>query len=162
MDAHIGRLLGRPVNTGSIGEWIAARVFDIELEAAANAAGHDGHFTTGPLAGRTVNVKAYGKQESLLDINPNAPLDFYLAFAGSKGAGTSARNTLRPFCIESVFLFDANLLHEELKIRGVKIGIATSVQRAHWDSAEIYPRANSSLLTVNDLQRRQLAAFGGR
>ena len=34
------------MNTGSIGEWIAARIFDIELETAANVAGYDGHFTT--------------------------------------------------------------------------------------------------------------------
>ncbi|GAB5900761.1 hypothetical protein OKHIL_65700 [Mycolicibacterium mageritense] len=31
LDARLGRLLERPVNTGSIGEWIAARIFDIEL-----------------------------------------------------------------------------------------------------------------------------------
>ena len=32
LDARIGRLLDRPVNTGSIGEWVAARIFDVELE----------------------------------------------------------------------------------------------------------------------------------
>jgi hypothetical protein len=31
LDAGIGRLLDRPVNTGSIGDWIAARIFDIGL-----------------------------------------------------------------------------------------------------------------------------------
>jgi hypothetical protein len=41
LDARIGRLLDRPVNTGSVGEWIAARIFDIELETAANTAGYD-------------------------------------------------------------------------------------------------------------------------
>lgn len=76
LDARLGRLLSRPVNTGSIGEWIAARIFDIELEAAANVAGYDGHFNAGALAGRTVNVKAYTKREGILDINPNAPLDY--------------------------------------------------------------------------------------
>ena len=39
LDARIGRLLDRPVNTGNIGEWIAARILDIELETAANTAG---------------------------------------------------------------------------------------------------------------------------
>jgi len=73
LDARLGRLLDRPVNTGSIGELIAARIFDIELSATANAAGYDGHFTKGVLAGRTVNVKAYAKHESVLDINPSAP-----------------------------------------------------------------------------------------
>src|ERR1700752_2421185 len=72
LDARISRLLDRPVHTGSIGEWIAERIFDIELETAANAAGYDGRFTTGGLTGRTVNIKAYTKQESMLDINLSA------------------------------------------------------------------------------------------
>lgn len=45
-------------------------MFDIELETAANTAGYDGRFTTGTLTGRTVNIKAYTKRESMLDINP--------------------------------------------------------------------------------------------
>ena len=39
LDARIGRLLDRPVNTGSIGEWIAARIFDIELETPRSPPG---------------------------------------------------------------------------------------------------------------------------
>jgi hypothetical protein len=159
LDARLGRLLDRPVNTGSIGEWIAARIFDIELEAAANVAGYDGHFTTGVLAGRTVNVKAYTRHESILDINPSAPLDYYLVFTGPKGAPASSRGTLRPFCIDAVFLFDADRLHGELGERGVKIGIATSVLGAQWEPAEIYPRANNPQLVVSDAQRRQLEMF---
>jgi hypothetical protein len=94
LDARIGRLLDRPVNTGSIGEWIAARIFDIELETAANVAGYDGPFTRGELAGRTVNIKAYTKHERMLDINPNAPLDYYLVLAGAPSALASSRGTL--------------------------------------------------------------------
>jgi hypothetical protein len=97
LDARLGRLLDWPLDTGSIGEWIGARIFDIELEAAANVAGYDGHFTTGVLAGRTVNVKAYARRESMLDINPSAPLDYYLVFTGLRGAPASSRGTLRPF-----------------------------------------------------------------
>jgi hypothetical protein len=160
VDARVGQILGRPVNTGSIGEWIAARVFDIELEAAANAAGYDGHFRTGSLAGRSVNVKAYTKHESLLDINPLAPLDYYLVLTGSKAEAASTRNTLRPFAIEHVFLLDAPRLHQELEDRGVKVGTATSVRKAQWESAEIYPRSNNPLLIVSEAQRLQLAAFG--
>jgi hypothetical protein len=160
LDAQLGRLLDRPVNTGSIGEWIAARIFDIELETAANVAGYDGHFTTGALAGRTVNVKAYTKLEGLLDINLNAPLDCYLVLAGPKGVAASSRGTLRPFCIDAVFLFDAHRLHGELGERGVKIGIATSVRAAQWESAEIYPRSTNPLLVVSDAQRSQLEMFG--
>lgn len=159
IDARLGQILDRPVNTGSIGEYIAAQVFDIKLEAAANVAGYDGHFTTGALAGRSVNVKAYTKHESMLDINLNAPLDYYLVFTGAKGTSASSKGTLRPFCIHSVFLFDAQQLHAELAQRGVKVGIATSVRAAQWEAAEIYPRANNALLTVNDRQRLQLELF---
>jgi hypothetical protein len=57
LDARVGQLLDRPANTGHIGEWIAARIFDIQLETAANAAGID------------------GKQEGLLDMRSTTPLD---------------------------------------------------------------------------------------
>jgi hypothetical protein len=86
LEARIGRLLDRPVNTGSLGEWTAARVFDIELEAAANAADYDGHFTAGALAGRTANVKAYTRHERMLDVNPSAPLAYQLDFTPSSAS----------------------------------------------------------------------------
>jgi hypothetical protein len=162
LDARLGRLVDRPASPGHIGEWIAARIFDIELEAAANAAGYDGHFTTGELAGRTVNVKTYGKREGMLAINPDAPLDYYLVFTGPKAAKEaliSTRGTLRPFCIDAVYLFDAHRLHTELQERGVKFGVATSVRTVHWDEAEIYPRSNNPLLIVSEAQRRQLELF---
>jgi hypothetical protein len=162
LDARLGRLLDRPASTGHIGEWIAARIFDIQLETAANIAGYDGHFTRGALAGQTVNVKAYGKREGILDINPHVPLDYYLVFTGpkpSKEALISSRGTVRPFCIDAVYLFGALRLHAELQARGVKVGIATSVRAVHWEQAEIYPRSNNSLLPVSDRQRSQLELF---
>jgi hypothetical protein len=159
LDARLGRVLDRPVNTGSIGEWIAARIFDIELETAANTAGYDGRFTTGGLAGRTVNIKAYTKHEAMLDINPNAPLDYYLVLTGAPSALASSRGTLRPFCIQAVFLFDAHRLHVELQDRGVRIGIATSVRKVQWETAEVFPRSNNPLLVLTASQRRQLEIF---
>jgi hypothetical protein len=162
LDARIGRLLDRPVTTGHIGEWIAARIFDIELEAAANIAGYDGHFTTGALAGQTVNVKAYGKHESSLDMKSTAPLDYYLVFTGpkpTKEAWISTRGTLRPFCIHSVFLFDAHRLRAEIIARGKTPSEATSVLSARWQAAEIYPRSNNPLLVISEAQRRQLELF---
>lgn len=161
LDARLGRLVDRPASTGHIGEWIAARVFHIALESAANAAGYDGHFTTGRLTGRTVNVKTYGKREGLLDMNSMAPLDYYLVFTGPKVAATSSRGTLRPFCIDAVYLFDAHRLCVELGERGVKLSEATSVRAVHWDEAEVYPRPNNPLLILSDAQRRQLAMFSG-
>jgi len=62
--ARIGAILNRPASVGNIGEWIAAKVFDIELTAAANNAAFDGHFTTGSLMGRTVNSRLTGGKKA--------------------------------------------------------------------------------------------------
>jgi hypothetical protein len=66
---------------------------------------------------------------------------------------------LRPFCIQDVFVFDANRLHLDLSDRGVKIGIATSVRNVQWETAEVFPRANNPLLVLSPSQRRQLEIF---
>lgn len=57
IDVELARLIHRPMTSGYLGEWIAAQIFDIELEASAVAAGIDGRFRSGPLQGRTVNIK---------------------------------------------------------------------------------------------------------
>jgi hypothetical protein len=57
IDAELAKLTGRPMTSGHLGEWIAAQVFDIELEPSAAAAGIDGRFRSGALHGRTVNIK---------------------------------------------------------------------------------------------------------
>ncbi len=75
IDAELARLIGRPMTSGHLGEWIAARVFDIELEASAVAAGIDGRFRSDPLQGRTVNT-------------------------GPPSPAVSSRDTTRPWCIE--------------------------------------------------------------
>ncbi|MDT5281081.1 MAG: hypothetical protein QOJ20_2276, partial [Mycobacterium sp.] len=46
-----------------------------------------------------------------------------------------------------------------LQDRGVKIGIATSVRKAQWEPAEVFPRSNNPLLVLTALQRRQLEIF---
>jgi hypothetical protein len=66
---------------------------------------------------------------------------------------------LRPFCIQSVFLFDAHRLHVELQDRGVKIGIATSVRKAQWETAEVFPQSKNPLLVLTDAQHRRLEMF---
>jgi hypothetical protein len=138
IDARIGVILNRPASIGNIGERIAAKVFDIELTAAANSTAFHGHFTTGSLSGRTVNVKACGRQESSLDVTKSPTLDYYLVLTGPKLS--SSRGALRPFCIESVYLFKSQDLLAALEATGVKVGVATSVLSAQWNAAEIYPR----------------------
>jgi hypothetical protein len=56
-DAAIAELIGRPSLPGNIGEFVTARVFAIQLMASGAHPGFDGMFTTGSLAGRTVNIR---------------------------------------------------------------------------------------------------------
>ena len=42
IDSRIGELISRPMTAGHAGEWIAARIFDIQLEPTAVAKAIDG------------------------------------------------------------------------------------------------------------------------
>ena len=139
IDAEIAVITGRPMTSGHLGEWIASRVFDIELEPSAAATAIDGRFRSAPFAGRTVNVKWYLKREGLLDMSSSPVLDCYLVLTGP----ASSRGSIRPWSVDAVYLFDAHQLHDEQTARGAKIGVASSVLRSQWDAAEIYPRESS-------------------
>lgn len=65
IDEEIAAITHRPMTSGHLGEWLAAQIFDIQLEQTAVAAGIDGVFHSGPLQGRTVNIKWYLKREGL-------------------------------------------------------------------------------------------------
>jgi hypothetical protein len=158
IDSHIGDLLGRPMTSGHAGEWIAARVFDIQLEASASAAAIDGKFRSGPLAGRTTNVKWYLKREGLLDMTTAPQLEYYLVLAGPKGTVRDPK-TLRPWVIRSVHLFDAAPLLAEQAARNVKVGVASSVTETQWTAADIYPIPRNPPLVLTQSQRDQLALF---
>jgi len=149
---QISELTQRPATIGHTGEFIASKVFDIKLEESAAAKAIDGHFQSGPLAGKSVNVKWYGKQESILDITPDALPDYYLVMTGPKSSITSSRGSIRPWLIDSIFLFDANILMARLRKRGVKIGIATSVRKQDWQDFQIYPVSRSSALKLTEDQ----------
>ena len=145
IDHRIAKIIGRPPVSGHLGDWVAAAIFGIELEASATAKAVDGSFKVGPLAGQTVNIKSYGKQEGLLDIAEASVVDYYLVLTGPTAAAASSRNTTRPWCVNAVYLFNARDLVAEQRDRGVKLGIASSVTKAQWQRAEIYPAANQSL-----------------
>lgn len=159
IDARIAGVIARPTTAGHLGEWIASRVFDIELEASAVAEGIDGVFRSGPLRGSTVNVKWYLKREGLLDTSESARLDYYLLMTGPPGAAASSRGGVRPWCVDAVFLFDARQLREEQETRGVKRGVASSVLKSQWAAAEIYPTAANPRLPVSDEQAGLLSLF---
>jgi hypothetical protein len=145
IDEEIAAITHRPMTSGHLGEWIAAQIFDIQLEQTAVAAGIDGIFRSGPLQGRTVNIKWYLKREGLLDTSESARLDYYLALTGPSAAAASSRGATRPWRIDAVFLFDARQLRAEQIERGVKRGTASSVLKRQWAAAEIYPADNSAL-----------------
>jgi hypothetical protein len=159
IDVELAGLIHRPMTSGHLGEWIAAQVFDIELEASAVAAGIDGPFRSGPLHGRTVNIKWYLKLEGLLDTTERTELDYYLVLAGPRSPAVSSRGTIRPRYIEAVYLFEARQLRSEQMARGVKRGVASSVIRQQWEAAEIYPLATNPRLNVTPHQAEQLRLF---
>ena len=77
VEQEITALIGRPVTTGHLGEYIASKIFRIALAESASQNGIDGHFLDGPLAGRSVNVKFYLKHDGLIAISPDALPGFY-------------------------------------------------------------------------------------
>ncbi|MGA4991435.1 hypothetical protein [Nonomuraea bangladeshensis] len=162
VDEKIAAIIQRPMTAGHLGEWIAARVFGIELERSAVTAAIDGRFTSGPLHGRTVNVKWYLKREGLLDMTERAALDYYLVLTGPASPAASSRGGVRPWCIESVYLFDVQQVQAELRARGVRIGTASSVRAAQWAAAEIYPRASNPALLLRPEQAELLRRFALR
>ena len=159
VDAQIGAIIGRPVVAGHLGEWIAAQVFDIELERSATAKAIDGHFSAGPLAGRTVNVKLYGKREGLLDIVDDPTVEYYLVLTGPRGVGDGSRRSTRPISIDAVYLFQASPLLDALRTRGVTIGVATSVIGRLWDAAEVFPTQTNLAMPLSAEQRAALSLF---
>jgi hypothetical protein len=155
IDDEIAALIGTTPTPGHVGEAVAAAVFDIELAAS----GVNPVFRSGPLAGRTVNVKAYAERTGLLDISPH-PCDWYLVLMGPPRASSEKGRSL-PFRVEQVFLFDIVALRASLVAAGVGVGIASSVRKAFWEAARLYPQAASGLpLTLDDRMRGLLGLFG--
>ena len=157
----IAELIGRPGQPGHVGEFIAARIFDIDLEPSANQPGYDGRFGSGPLAQKSVDVKYYSKWETMLDVNIKHVPDYYLVLAGPKSTAANSRGTSRSWAVDNVFLFEAKPLIDRLRERGVKIGTATSVRNDEWERARIYPvGADKSPVTITKTQQEQIGMFG--
>ena len=160
VDDEVAVITERPALIGHTGEYIASRVFDIELEESAVHKAVDGVFRNGKIAGRTVNIKWYGKLEGMLDITLETLPDFYLVLSGQKAVATSSRRFTRPWVISYVFLFNSRELIRDLQGRNIKIGTATSIANKFWKSAEIYPAQMNNDLIVSEAQREAISLFG--
>lgn len=147
VDAALSACIRRPALSGHLGDWIAAQLFGIELDQD-RAKGVDGRFADG----RTVNIRWYLKRENLLDLREDGP-DRHLVLTGPKAAAET-----RPMVIDAVYLFDAATVVAELRARGLKIGVASSVRAQQWEAAEIYPRHNPAF-PLTEEQRDLLALF---
>jgi len=163
IDAQIANLLGVPADTGSIGEYIAARIFGIDLNLSRSEKAHDGYFQRGQLAGQRVNVKCYLSFTRHLDIDPENIPDYYLVLTADLQTGKPALE--RPLIIQSVFLFHAQTLIAELdrrrqqKQKTLMLNEATYVHADLWQSAQIYPIQQHSLLPVEEKERQLLKLF---
>lgn len=161
VSAKITTITGRPAQIGHLGEFIAAEVFDIALELSATNKGSDGRFRSGPLAGKTVDVKWYAKREGIVDLWLRDLPDFYLVLTGPTSSPTNSRQEVRPWLIEAVYLFDARALVERVAARGIKVGVATSVASEYWHAAEVFPRSSCPVLQLDPDQRLALVLFSG-
>jgi hypothetical protein len=150
VEEEISRLLGRSALTGHVGEYIAGKIFGITLSKSAAEKGIDGAFSSGPLAGASVNIKWSTKDEGLLDLSMAVAPACYLVLAGPRAGTKSSRGETGPWLIRSVYLFDGPKLHRALQARGVKMGTATSVVRAWWEDAQIFPEQRNTILPLSD------------
>jgi hypothetical protein len=158
IEARIADIVGRPVVAGHLSDWIAAQIFDIELEPVANRP-IDGWFRGGSLAGRTVNVKYYSRNQGLLDMTDSEELDYYLVMTGLQSPAAGSAGIHLPWSIEHVYLFDAQELFDQLSERLRRIGVATGVRAELWHAAEIYPRAANQAYRIDPVQAAALAGF---
>lgn len=160
IDNKIAALIDRPAITGHVGEWIAQEIFHVKLEESASQKDFDGRFADPPLAGKTVNVKWYGKREGVLDINPAGGPDYYLVMSGPKAVATNSRGQTRPWVITEVFLFDAQALVTRLRRESRRVGVASYVRQQEWEAARIYPAApRDSPMKPTAVQRKGLQLF---
>lgn len=155
---QIAALIKKPAHRGHIGEFIAMHVFAIDLVRQGNNKGSDGVFRSGNLAGRSVNVKFYSSNDRTLDVNTTAvPPDFYLVLTGPRAARGLLEEPPPLFALDHIYLFEHATLLPLLK--GLAIGAATSVRKAIWDAAEVYPNARNAQLVLTVDQRRLLKMF---
>jgi len=165
VDEEIARTIGRPAHPGHIAEYVAAAVFDIELEQAANSRAIDGRFRSEALAGKSVNIKFGARKHGMLNLVASSDWTqhphYYLVLTGQGKGATSSSGQTAPWVIQQVLLFEARELLEQLATTGVKLGIGTSINSALWRTAMIYPEPVNATLTLTAQQHEALRLFWG-
>lgn len=134
--------------------------------------GHDGHFRSGPLVSKTVNVKAYNSFNWTIDFDPlgRHPVDYYLVLVGlaQSSAEKHPNSYQKPFAIERVFLLSHQIVLEGVaascEARGVRFvadNSPYSLRPEYWLPTEIWPALNNPHppLELTTQQRDLLALF---
>jgi hypothetical protein len=159
----VSQIIGRPAETGHLTEYIASRIFDVELHSTAVNKASDGLFRSpAGLAGCSVNVKYRSSSSRRLNIENSAELrnhpDYYLAFRGPKLPSEPASEKTLPLVIDAVYLFCSAELIPALVAEGVA-NIGPSVKSLYWQAAMIYPEHVNRALILSQEQRAALALF---
>ena len=162
-DSKVAELIGRPAHSGHIGEYVASRIFDIELHKGATHKASDGYFRSGPLSGSSVNIKYYFTHQRTIDLGrsvvPDDHADYYLVMTGPRSPAASSLGSMAPWVITQVFLFEARHLLEILAQSGRSPREATSLRAPYWDAAMIFPNARYAGLPLTEAQMSQLRLF---
>ena len=156
VDARIAALIQRPAQRGHIGEFIAKHVFRITECESASQKGIDGWFAEGPLRGKSVNMKFYGKDTGLWAIKEYPSVEYYLVLCGKRAGAGSSRGTTRPLDVATVYLVAEGVLSRASVKPGVTAGVPVAIRRAY----RIYPSpGDSAVLVLTAMQQAELALF---
>jgi hypothetical protein len=166
VDEEIARTIGRPAHAGHIAEYVAAAIFDIQLEEMATNKAFDGRFKAGPFSGQSVNIKYKSGNDGLLNTTASFKQadhpDWYLVLAGPRVGAIGSKGLSAPWVVREVFLFRAaDLITDNPEFKAIKPGTAASVRKARWERAVIYPVQVNLSLIVSDEQRQALRLFWG-
>ena len=118
--------------------------------------GYDGVFTIGPLAGNTVNSRP-----TAATIRPRPqphPCDYYLVLTGS---GRACAGVVLGYRFGFPVRKRGRLL-ATLTARRIKIGTTTSVRKADWEAARVFPSQQAPPLQLSESQLAQLALFSSQ
>ncbi len=159
VEREIVAITDRSAQLERVGEYIASIIFDLTLYPFRSEMGSDGYFNIGPLAGQSVDVKWYSREEYRVSVNVAALPDYYLVFSGPRVSTIVSRRAPHAWAISKVHLFQAKAFVDASLLNNAKANVGIVVARAHWDEAELYPNARNPFFSLTEAQRARLAMF---